>query len=240
MPWTSSESRAVSTQWRQTIRFFLLTRIFLGTGSQFSYLHRHKLIPGPGQQNTMSSTFLHNIGASVVLFMAGSSGHFNAAAHSAPVSGSAAATGEVSDLPHDRWSYDQVTAQIPRKEAPIASVALAKINISLHKARRKAEQKLCAGQWTPQGPVLHQQGPALEQASSAQGHANRFWHYNALRSPPSLSCSAVSRARFYLEMSRHLPEWVQIRPAGLNFAFQQGQAVLVQQTVVTRATGHSY
>ena len=172
--------------------------------------------------------------------MAGSSWHFSAKAHAVPDSVSAPTTGEVSVLPDDHWSYDQVTAQIPREEAPIASVALAKLNISLHKARRKAEQSLCAGQWTPQGTVLHQQGPALDRASGSQGYANRFWHYNAFRSPPNLSCSSVSRGRFYLEMSRHLPEWVQIRPAGLNIAFQQGRAVLLQQTVVTTTTRHTH
>ncbi len=188
----------------------------------------------------MSSTFVR-IGASLALFLAGSSWHFSACSQSAPDNGPTSVTGPVPALPQDPWTYDQVTAQIPRAEAPIASVALAKINLSLHEARRNVEQRLCTGRWTLQGTVLHEQGPALDQARGAQDPATASWHYTSFRIPHNLSCNTtISRARFFLEMSRYLPEWIQIRPAGLNIAFQQGRAVLVQETFARTEPHHSY
>ena len=137
----------------------------------------------------------------------------------------------ITSSPRDSLAYDQIIAQIPVGRAPIGSVALANLNIALHSAKQQAEITLCDGQWAPQGTVVFQQGPAIEQRSS---HANEIpaWHYVAFRHPRELACNTNSRAAFFLEMSRYLPGWVQIRPAGQLSAFQQGESVPLEQETV--------
>ena len=115
--------------------------------------------------------------------------------------------------------YDSVTAEIPAAQAAISSVALAKINIALRTARLSAQQTLCQGHWSPGGKTLQVSGP--EPAVNTTGES--VWHYHSLRQPHPLACTGVSRAQFFLEMSRHLPEWVAIRPAGHTSAFRLGK-----------------
>lgn len=115
--------------------------------------------------------------------------------------------------------YDWVMAEMPAYQAAIGSVALAKINIALHSARLHAQQTLCQGHWSPGGKTMRVSGP--ESTTSAAGQP--VWHYQSLRQPHPLACTGVSRAEFFLEMSRHLPEWVTIRPAGYAVVFRMGE-----------------
>lgn len=113
-----------------------------------------------------------------------------------------------------RTSYDEVTAIVPRQQAEIPSVALAKINISLYRAKQLVEGQLCAGNWTPRGTLLYRQD---SQAADA-------WLFQTLRSPEALACPNVTRAEYFMEMSRHLPSWISVRPAGQMTTFRLGQA----------------
>ncbi|MGD2075725.1 MAG: hypothetical protein PVI91_04135 [Gammaproteobacteria bacterium] len=121
--------------------------------------------------------------------------------------------------------YDEVIARLPRKQAPIAAVALAKINIALYGAKQHAQAQLCAGRWTPNGSPRHQQGPRL-QPRTTEGGASEYWLFHSFRLPEQISCEQVSRASFFLEMSRHLPGWIVIRPAGQQTAYRQGNVLL--------------
>jgi len=122
--------------------------------------------------------------------------------------------------------YDSVIAQIPADHAEIGSVALAKLNIALRSARLHAQQTLCNGHWSPGGEPMHVNGP--EAGTNASGQA--VWQYQSLRQPRPLACQGVSRARFFLEMSRHLPEWVAIRPAGYAVTFRLGETESIPPT----------
>ena len=115
-------------------------------------------------------------------------------------------------------NYDQIIAQMPLNRAAIASVALAELNIALHQAKNRAEQTLCQGNWTPSGEVVQQIGPLVV----AKTAAPKIWLYQSLRRAHPLACDRVSRAQFFLEMSRHLPAWVSIRPAGQIVSFSEG------------------
>jgi len=132
--------------------------------------------------------------------------------------------------------YDQVVASVPRNEAPTAAVALANITIALHSAKHSAEQTLCGGRWAPRGNLLLRQGPAITQtAPDNSAKPGTPWRYNALRQALPLACDRISRAEFFLEMSRHLPAWIQIRPAGQHSAYRQGKNVLLNaQTVAVK------
>ncbi len=134
----------------------------------------------------------------------------------------------ISYNPHDSLAYDQIVARIPLRQASTGSVALANLNIALHNAKQQAEIKLCDGQWAAQGALVFQQGPVIERSPA---HTNEIpsWHYVALRHPWEFACGLNSRAAFFLEMSRHLPAWIQIRPAGQFTAFRQGETVLLEQ-----------
>jgi hypothetical protein len=172
----------------------------------------------------MSSTILGNLGFSLALLLA-SSGIYSLA-YSQPVQNSQP-TGSASLS--KAWAYDQVVAYPSLQQAPTAAVALAQINIALYQAKRNTEQSLCGGQWTPLGPFVEQQGPTIGALPDATYNSRVSWRFNSLRHPQNLSCSNVSRTRFFMEMSRHLPEWIQIRPAGQFTAFQQGNPILLQQ-----------
>lgn len=115
--------------------------------------------------------------------------------------------------------YDRVMAEMPAHQAAIGSVALAKLNIALRSARLHAQQTLCQGHWSPGGRTMQVSGP--KPATNAAGQL--VWHYQSLRQPHPLACTGVSRAQFFLEMSRHLPEWVKIRPAGYTVVFRLGE-----------------
>jgi hypothetical protein len=130
--------------------------------------------------------------------------------------------------PSDSLAYDQIVARIPHNQAPIRSVALASLSIALHNAKQQAEISLCDGQWAPHGSVVFQQGPVMKR-SSPDKNEMPSWHYNALRQPREFVCGTSSRAAFFLEMSRYLPAWIQIRPAGQFTAFRQGETVLLEQ-----------
>lgn len=143
-------------------------------------------------------------------------------------------TGQPGKAPHISYNprtslaYDQIVAWIPLRQASTGSVALANLTIALHSAKQQAEIKLCDGQWAAQGSLVFQQGPVVERSPA---HTNEIpsWHYVALRHPWEFACGTSSRAAFFLEMSRHLPAWVQIRPAGQFTAFRQGETVLLEQ-----------
>jgi len=115
--------------------------------------------------------------------------------------------------------YDQVSARIPRDQAPIASVAMARLIIALHSARKLAVQSLCNGNWSPAGETLQRIGPYLPPTQTSE---DSVWIYQSLQRAQPLTCGEVSRARFFREMSRHLPAWISIRPAGQTTVFNQG------------------
>jgi len=115
--------------------------------------------------------------------------------------------------------YDRVVAEMPADQAATGSVALAKLNIVLRSARLHAQQTLCQGHWSPGGQITQVSAP--ESTTNAAGQP--VWHYQSLRQPHPLACAGVSRARFFLEMSRHLPGWVTIRPAGYAVVFRLGE-----------------
>ena len=112
-----------------------------------------------------------------------------------------------------RWSYDEVTANVPRQQAEIPSVALAKINIALYRAKQLTEERLCTGKWTSRGTLLYRQG----------SEAADTWFFQFIRSPEALVCPDVTRAEYFMEMSRHLPAWISVRPAGQATTFRLGQ-----------------
>lgn len=126
-------------------------------------------------------------------------------------------------------NYDLLLADIPRQQAPIASVALAKLQIALYQAKTRTEQQLCNGNWSPRGKTLSQSGPEFTVHSDTR---NKNWHYRSLRQPHPLACPRVTRAQFFMEMSRHLPKWVVIKPAGQLTAFSQGHIHIIQATSV--------
>jgi hypothetical protein len=113
---------------------------------------------------------------------------------------------------------DQVMVELPLEQAEIASVALARVRIVLHHAKQRAADTLCDGRWPPDGATLQQAGPAVVRQSPGVA----VWRYAAIRRALPLKCKGVSRARFFMEMSRHLPAWVTIRPAGETTCFRQG------------------
>lgn len=139
------------------------------------------------------------------------------------------------DQLHDQPDSDQIVARISIKEAAIASVAQARVEIALHKARRKAEHLSCTGRWTPTGPISMQQSGTGKVAARLVSQDSDYWYYRVARKPQPLTCENASRADYFLEMSRHLPEWVVIRLAGQQFAFQKGRTVLPQTTVLALA-----
>lgn len=109
----------------------------------------------------------------------------------------------------DTPDYDRVIVQMPAEQASIASVAMAKLAITLHNARKQAALTLCNGNWAPGGEVVRQIGPLALTPSPE----DKIWLYESLRRPHPLDCKDVSRARFFLEMRRHLPDWISVRPA---------------------------
>jgi hypothetical protein len=115
-------------------------------------------------------------------------------------------------------SYDQVIAKIPFNRAATAAVALAELNIAMHKAKKNAEQTLCHGNWSPTGETRQEVGPLVVKLNADQ----KIWLYRSLRRAHPLVCPRISRAQFFLEVSRHLPAWVSIRPAGQARVFNQG------------------
>lgn len=114
--------------------------------------------------------------------------------------------------------YDQIIARMPVEEAEIAPVALARLTIALHRAKKQAAETLCKGNWFADGELVQRLGPL----SIALADHTTVWIYQASRQPAPLACEQVSRAQFFQEMSRHLPEWVSIRPAGLSTAYRLG------------------
>jgi hypothetical protein len=149
-----------------------------------------------------------------------------------PPTAAAASTLEQPVAGGNRWpgqqDYDEVIAVVPQEQAALASVVLAEVNIALHDARRRTQQALCAGQWAPNGTLLLQYGPQLEAPDPAAANA-RAWIYRAIRQPNDIACDQVTRVGFFLEMSRHLPDWITIRPAGQPIAYRQGQGILPPQ-----------
>lgn len=128
----------------------------------------------------------------------------------------------------EHWEFDQFTAWIPLDDAPLPSVALAQLNVALYTAKQRTAQSLCSDQWMANGPLYDQAKPSLQPLTA--GHSGKqAWFYYALRHPKPVPCKNVSRVRFFREMSRHLPEWVVVRPAGYRTAFRQGGAVFPEE-----------
>jgi len=114
---------------------------------------------------------------------------------------------------------------VPRQQAETPSAALAKINIALYRAKQLTEERLCAGKWTPRGALLYQQG------SEAAG----TWFFESFRTPDTLICTGITRTEYFMEMSRHLPGWISVRPAGETSTFRLGQAFTKgQHSLATR------
>lgn len=145
-----------------------------------------------------------------------------------------AQAGHDTEQPPRTLPYDQVNADIPLDGTPIASVALARLTIALHHAKSRTEARLCHGNWSPSGDIVHQDGPQRETGPTVE--TGTHWHYTELRQPLSLNCNHISRAQFFLEMSRHLPAWVSVRPAGQFTAFRQGATEPRNQTALVNQT----
>lgn len=125
----------------------------------------------------------------------------------------------------DNWSYDEVTAYVPREQAEIPSVALAKINTALYRAKQLTEERLCTGKWTPRGALQYQQGPESTRiASTGKKRGGIAWFFRSFRHPETLVCADVTRAEYFMEMSRYLPAWISVRPARQPTTFRLGQA----------------
>ncbi|VAW75141.1 hypothetical protein MNBD_GAMMA15-1932 [hydrothermal vent metagenome] len=134
-------------------------------------------------------------------------------------------------------SYDEFTANIPLQQAETPSVALAQIYIALYHAKQITEAKLCDGKWTSSGTLLYRQGPGINADSRPDntGGGNQSWHYQSLRQPVALVCPNVVRGEYFLEMSRHLPAWISVRPAGYETTFRLGQVFTSgQHSLATR------
>jgi hypothetical protein len=113
---------------------------------------------------------------------------------------------------------DQVIVELPLERAEIAAVALARLTIVLHRAKQRAADLLCHGRWPPDGETLQEVGPVVVTQTPGQP----VWRYEAMRRALPLKCNGVSRMRFFREISRHLPAWIAIRPAGTTMCFRQG------------------
>ena len=125
----------------------------------------------------------------------------------------------------DHWSYDEVIAYVPREQAEIPSVALAKINIALYRAKQLTEGRLCTGKWTPRGTLQYRQGPEVTEArSNSKSGRHSAWFFQTFRTPEALVCPDVTRAEYFMEMSRYLPAWISVRPARQPTTFRLGQA----------------
>ena len=132
--------------------------------------------------------------------------------------GNGTATGRV-DIPPERpipyahVSLDQIMAWVPADQAKTPGVAQATVHLSLNEARRKTEQELCAGTRTLTGPARQQVTPRILQAPEQLG-GEESWFYRLSRQPMSLAeCPGVDRKTFQTALSRHLPDWVVVRPA---------------------------
>jgi len=129
-----------------------------------------------------------------------------------------------------RWSHDEVIAHVPRELAETPSVALAKLNIAVYRAKHLTEQRLCAGKWTPSGTLLYQYTPGETGFRSQESKNDRdTWLVQTFRNPVQLACPDITRAEYFLEMSRHLPDWISVRPAGQTTAFRLGQVFTAGQ-----------
>jgi hypothetical protein len=125
--------------------------------------------------------------------------------------------------------YDQVIARVPADQASIAPVALAELNIALHQAKKQAATALCNGNWFADGEVIQQLGPV----PAAPAGDTTVWIYRTERRAMPLPCEHTSRAQFFQEMSRHLPAWISIRPAGQLTGYSQGDALPLPDTLLT-------
>jgi hypothetical protein len=124
-------------------------------------------------------------------------------------------------------AYDEVIAYVPHQQAETPAVALAKINIALYRARQVTEERLCNGKWTPRGILQYQQGPETAATlAGEQTHNNKSWFFQSFRNPGTLVCPNITRAEYFMEMSRHLPAWISVRPAGQATIFRLGQAFI--------------
>lgn len=179
----------------------------------------------------MNSVSTHKTGLSLILFLTVQPLYSAAYASTPADTEQPGKEFHTSYNPRDNLAYDQIVARIPLDQAPIGAAALANLNITLCKAKQQAEFTLCNGQWTPHGSVVFQQGPVMKR-TSPNTNEMPSWQYNVLRHPRELACGATSRAAFFLEMSRYLPDWVQIRPAGQSTAFRQGETVQLEQETV--------
>ena len=126
---------------------------------------------------------------------------------------------------HRPLDFDEVAASLPRDLAPIPAVVIAQVNIAMHQARQRAEQKLCAGRWTPRGTKAQEIGPLLPDVQSSATASNESWVYRSFRTPENLGCGQVTRSYFFQEVSRHLPAWITVRPATQVTAYRQGIAI---------------
>ena len=129
-----------------------------------------------------------------------------------------------------RWSHDEVIARVPRQLAETPSVALARLNIAVYRAKHLTEQRLCEGKWTSSGTLLYQYTSTETGPRSPESANDRdTWLVQTFRNPVQLACPDVTRAEYFLEMSRHLPDWISVRPAGQTTAFRLGQVFTAGQ-----------
>jgi hypothetical protein len=133
----------------------------------------------------------------------------------------AASPDTVSVTRTDAAELDMISAQFSAEQAPIAAVALAEIALALNAAKHRTEHELCNGRWSPSGVAVSGSEPELITLHSGE----QVWVIQSLRRPQPVACEQISRSRFFLAMSRHLPEWIQIRPAGQLSMFRAGEVM---------------
>ncbi len=116
-------------------------------------------------------------------------------------------------VPYAHVSLDQIMAWVPADAARTPGVAQATVHLTLNEARRRTEQELCAGTRTLTGPARQQVTPRPLQAPRQLG-GKESWFYRLSRQPMSPGeCPGVDRKQFQASFSRHLPDWMVIRPA---------------------------
>jgi len=138
-----------------------------------------------------------------------------------------------SSLP-DPVEYDQLDAILSRNLAPLPAVVIAEVNIALHRARKRAADKLCGGRWMPRGNKVREFGPLLTEPPSDGSTDDQVWIYRTLHHPDDIDCGNVTRSDFFQQVSRYLPAWITIRPAAQATAYRQGIAVAaVKYSIMT-------
>ncbi len=113
----------------------------------------------------------------------------------------------------------EVVAWIPRTQASIQSVAMAKAQVALASAKREAEADLCGGRWQLGNPGAAHSAVADLAPALLGGKAS--WQYVIPWQPELHKCPDVAAQEFLQAVSDGLPEWMLIRdPAGQRYYYR--------------------